>query len=113
MNLIKVISIAYLTLIFLPFSREPIQADDLTGYATVIQLNGDFGVIEGYKRWISLQFQMSSHFVPTGWSFQWIQYSTVDFISHHTRGNFPIIWEIINLIIIVSLSYFSIRNIVF
>ena len=113
MNLIKVISIAYLTLIFLPFSREPIQADDLTGYATVIQLNGDFGVIEGYKRWISLQFQMSSHFVPTGWSFQWIQYSTVDFISHHTRGNFPIIWEMINLIIIVSLSYFSIRNIVF
>ena len=113
MNLIKVISIAYLSLIFLPFSREPIQADDLTGYATVIQLNGDFGVLDGYARWISLQFQMSSHFVPTGWSFQWIQYSTVDLISHYTRGNFPIIWGMINLIIIVSLSYFSIRNIVF
>jgi hypothetical protein len=112
-NFINLISICYLSLIFLPFSREPIQADDLTGYSTVIQINGDLGPLEGYKRWIVLQFQMSSHFNPTGWSFQWVQFTTVDFLSKLTQGNFALIWITVSLSILVVLTFWSIRNIVF
>lgn len=111
-NFINLFSVFFLSLILFPFAREPIQADDLTGYATVIQLNGDFGLLEGFRRWILLQFEMSSHFVPTGWSFQWVQYAIVDFFSKYTEGNFHFIWQTMNLCILVILTFSSIRNIV-
>lgn len=109
-NLFKVFPIVNLGVILLPFSHEPIQADDLSGFATVIQINSTSGVLEGLKNWIALQFQSSSHFVPFGWSFQWFQYTFVDFLSKIFNGNFILFWRTTTLILLVSLTYFAIRN---
>ncbi len=111
-NLLKLFSILNLTVVLLPFSREPIQADDLSGYATVVEINLNSGLLEGFQDWIFLQFQSSSHFVPFGWSFQWLQYSFVDFLSKKFNGNFIFFWQTTNLILLVALTYFVIRNFV-
>ena len=111
-NSFKLFAGTSLLLVFLPFSREPIQADDLSGYASVIQINGNLGVLAGFQNWIALQFETTSHFLPFGWTFQWIQYTFVDFVSKSLNAGFILTWTSANLLIISLLSYFTIRNFV-
>ncbi len=111
-NSLKIFSCINLLLVFLPFAREPIQADDLSGYTSVIEINGNLGVFAGFQNWILLQFQTTSHFVPFGWTFQWLQYTFVDSISKNINGNFAMTWRSTTLFILILLSYFTIRNLV-
>jgi hypothetical protein len=111
-----ILLIFFLGLVLLPFALEPIQADDLTSFLTINQINGDKGLFAGLQYWLWLQRTMTGHFVPVGWTLQWFDISALTYLQHCTHINITFLYFIHNflvLLVTVLLAIFLIHYAIF
>lgn len=93
--------VLFLSLVLLPFALEPIQADDLTSFLTINQINGSRGLLAGLKYWLWLQRTMTGHFVPVGWTIQWFDVTLLSSVQQITHINFAILYFFHNFLILI------------
>jgi len=103
-----ILLIIFLCIILLPFALEPIQADDLTSFLTINQINNDKGLFEGLRYWLWLQRTMTGHFVPFGWTLQWFDISIITWAQQSTNINFRYLYFAHNLLILLIGIWLSI-----